>query len=413
MASWTRRDFLRESLYRGGAAVALGVGGARSAPAADPAPGIRRRVVLGRTGLEVPDISFGSFALESDERLVLHALDRGITHFDTAESYTDGRSEEVLGRALRGRRDQVTLTSKFWAEPHHSAEHQMSVLEQSLRRLQTDYVDIYLNHAVNDVARLESEEWQAFTERAKAQGKVRFVGMSGHAGHLTECLGHALDHDLVDVILVAYNFSQQPGFRERASRYLKRLAADFDLITTHPELPHVLARAHAQGVGVMVMKTLKGAERNDMRPYEAPGRTFPQAAFRWVLSDPNVDGLVVTMKSERMVDEYVDASGSGPPTGDDLALLARHESLAAGRTCQIGCGQCASACPAGVPIPDVMRMRMYDRSYGVPAVAAAEYARLGADASACLGCSGAPCANACPHGLPIADWNRETHRRLG
>lgn len=393
--------------------MALGVAAGGPAAGSQATPGIRRRVVLGRTGLEVPDISFGSFSLESDERLVHHALDRGITHFDTAESYTHGRSEEVLGRALRGRRDRVTLTSKFWAEPHHSADHQMAVLEQSLRRLETDYVDVYLNHAVNDVARLQSEEWQAFSERAKAQGKVRFVGMSGHAGNLTECLDYALDHALVDVILVAYNFSQQPGFRERVSRYLKDLAADFDLITTHPELPQTLARAHAQGVGVMVMKTLKGAERNDMRPYEAPGRTFPQAAFRWVLSDPNVDGLVVTIKSERMLDEYVEASGSGPPTADDLALLARYESQAAGRTCQIGCNRCESACPAGVPIPDVMRMRMYDRSYGLPAVAAAEYARLAGNAEACLGCSGAPCASACPNGIPIADWNRATHRRLG
>lgn len=68
-------------------------------------------------GIEIPDISMGTFALEHDESLVHHALDRGITHFDTAESYADGRAEEVLGRALRGRRSEVTLTTRFNVGP--------------------------------------------------------------------------------------------------------------------------------------------------------------------------------------------------------------------------------------------------------------------------------------------------------
>ncbi len=414
--SWTRRDFLRESLLRGGAAVGLGasLGVAASAGAASGvAPQIARRVTLGRTGIVVPDISFGSFSLESDERLVDYALDRGVTHFDTAESYTKGRAEEVLGRALRGKRDQVTLTSKFWAEPDDSAAHQMEVLEESLRRLQTDYVDIYLNHAVNDIARLQSEEWQTFAERAKTQGKIRAIGMSGHSSRLTECLDYALDEKLVDVVLVAYNFSQEPSFREKAMRYFKDAVASFDLITAQAQLPETLARAHAQGVGVMVMKTLKGARRNDMRPYEGPGRTFAQSAFRWVLSNPNVDGLVVTMTSPEMVDEYVEASGAGPPDKEDLALLSRYEQLGAGRTCQIGCADCVPACPLQVPVPDIMRMRMYDRDYGLPAVAATEYAGLATNAAACLSCDGTPCATACPHGVPIPEWNRDTHRRLG
>lgn len=360
----------------------------------------------------MPDISFGSFALESDEALVRHALDRGVTHFDTAESYGEGRSEEVLGRALRGRRHEVTLTSKFWAKPEHTTEYQMGVLERSLRRLQTDYIDIYLNHAVNDVARLESEAWLTFVERARRDGKIRAVGISGHAGRLGECLTHALDSGIVDVILVAYNFSQEPSFRENLTRYLKDLAASFDLVTTHPDLPRLLDRAHAEGVGVMVMKTLKGARRNDMRPFETAGGTFAQAAFRWVLSNPSVDGLVVSMNDRAMVDEYVAASGSGPPRGEDLALLARYLAFNAGRACQIGCGRCEARCPAGVPIADVMRMRMYDRDYGLPAIAAREYAALATDATACLACDGAPCASACPNDLPIAGFNRETHRRL-
>ncbi len=317
-----------------------------------------------------------------------------------------------MGRALRGRRHEVTLTSKFAARPDHSASHQMKILETSLRRLGTDYIDLYLNHAVNEIERLDSPEWQAFAERAKREGKVRAIGISGHAGRLVECLGRALAQRLVDVVLVAYNFAQTPSYREQAKRYFQDLTASFDFVTTQPELPAMLGRAKAAGVGVMVMKTLEGARKNDMRPFETAGRTFAQAAFRWVLSEPMVDGLVVSMTSPSMVDEYVEASGSGPRDLGDLALLVRYESRHAATSCVVGCGDCLSACPAQVAISDVMRTRMYARDYGIPAIAACEYEAIGSPAAACLGCSGEPCATACPRGLPIAEWNRETHRLL-
>jgi len=86
----------------------------------------------------------------------------------------------------------------------------MHSLEQKPRRLSTDYVDVYFNHAVNDVDRLKNPEWREFTARAKQQGKIRFVGMSGHAGRLLECLDYALDTDGVDVILVATTSARTP-----------------------------------------------------------------------------------------------------------------------------------------------------------------------------------------------------------
>ena len=407
----SRRAFLRLGLLAG-AGLQLGRPASAAGVGAADLPRVRRRATLGRTGLEVSDIGFGTFALRGDERLVHHALDRGITHFDTAESYTEGEAERTLGRALRGRRDRVTLTSKTVAEAEASAETQMRVLEESLRRLQTDHVDLYLNHAVNDVARLENPGWQEFVQRAKAQGKIRFAGMSGHGPRLTECLEHALLHELVDVVLVAYNFSQDPGFRERIKDYAWGLAAQLDVVAPQQKLPALLARAHAQGVGVMVMKTLKGARLNDMRPYETGAATFAQAAFRWVLSNRDVDALVVTMKSPTIVDEYVAASGWRTEHLADLPLLARYEALHGDSQCQPGCGACAGSCPHGIPISDVLRARMVAVDYALPALAAREYATLGAGAAACLGCSGAPCLPACPSGIPIQRLGIDAHQRL-
>ena len=175
----------RRSLLGLGTAAALGPGlPALEAAATNPAtPGIRRHVTLGRTGLEVSDIGFGS-ASSHDPDLVRHALDRGVTFFDTAESYRFGWSEEAMGDGLRGVRDRVVLSSKTKVGARDTQEEVMAALEGSLRRLRTDYLDIYFNHAVNNVARLQNPEWRAFTERAKEQGKIRFAACPDTAAGL-------------------------------------------------------------------------------------------------------------------------------------------------------------------------------------------------------------------------------------
>ena len=399
--SLRRREFLWQ-----GAAAALGAGAlplvAAEAWASEP-PRVQRYRELGRTGLRISDISFGS-SRSTDSDLVRQAFDLGINYFDTAEGYKGGRSEAAIGEALQGRRDDVFLASKVEAGSHSRASDLMLALEGSLRRLRTDRIDVYFNHAVNDTARLRNPAWREFADRAKQQGKIRFTGMSGHGGQLAECVDYALDHDLADVLLVAYNFGQDPAFYQRFTRAL-------DFVAIQPDLPRLLAKARGKGVGVVVMKTLRGARLNDMRPYERGG-TFAQAAFRWVLSNPDVDALVVSMTGREQIDEYLAASGSGPVRESDLRLLDRYEARNGARYCRPGCDACAGSCPHGVPISEVLRTRMYATDYGDRELAREDYARLGRGAAACLDCSGSPCLSACPYGLEIAELTRSTERML-
>jgi len=402
--SLPRREFLRRTALAG---VALGLSplSAAAAPAEPDAggpPRVRRRVRLGRTGLEIPDIGFGSSSLSGDDALVRYALEQGITYFDSAEGYQGGAAEETLGRALAGRRDEVVLTSKTVTRPRTPWPEMMQSLEGSLRRLRTDRVEIYFNHAVNDPARL-TDAWLEFAARAKEQGKIRFTGMSGHGGRLVECVEAGLERDLFDVYLLAHNFGQDPSFHERLTR-------SFDFVARQPALPAAMAKARKKGAGVIAMKTLRGARLNDLRPYETGGASFAQAALRWVLSQPHTDALIVTMTSREQIDEYLGASGWTRPHARDQALLERYEARNGATQCRYGCGQCAGACPHGVPIADVLRTRMYARDYGDAALAREEYARLGAGASACLTCSGAPCAGACPFGLEIGSLTRDAAR---
>ncbi len=400
----------RRDLLGAGAAATAGLCGlpahaSRGAAQPDGA-GIRRHVTLGRTGLVVSDISFGSSRL-SDPDLVRHALDRGVTFFDTAESYRSGRSERAIGEALQGVRHRVVLSSKTKAGAGDTQADMMRALEASLRRLKTDYLDIYFNHAVNAVDRMQNQEWWAFSEHAKAQGKIRHRGMSGHGSRLAECLDYAIDQDLVDVVLVAHSFAQDPDFFD-ALRHV------FHYVALQPELPRLLDKAREKDIGVIAMKTLMGARLNDMRPYERDGGSFAQAAFRWVLSSPRVDALVISMTSRATIDEYVAASGDTASRDRDLPLLARYAYLQDAKYCRPGCGFCAAACPEGVEIAEVLRTRMYDVDYGDRALATADYASLGGGgASACLTCTHQACRNACPYDLPIPDFTRDAASRLG
>ena len=403
-----RREFLRRGVATGVGAtlVPFAASGVEEVEKESAAPKVRKRVTLGRTGLEVPDIGFGASRLSGEESLVRHALDRGVTYFDTAESYTGGDSETTLGKALKGERENVLIASKTTCKAGTTREALSKSLEDSLRRLQTDRIDVYFNHAVNDSSRLQNEAWGEFVTRAREQGKIRFTGMSGHGGQLAECLDYAFDHDLVDVVLVGFNYGQDPEFYER-------FTAAFDFVAVQPELPRLLAKAKLNNVGVVAMKTLRGGRLNDLRAYESGGSTFAQAAFRWVLSHPNVDSLVVTMRSNEMIDEYLGGSGGAPVSRADGALLARYERRNGASQCRYGCSDCASACPDEVAIDAVLRTRMYAEDYGDLELAREDYARLGVAASPCAGCEHQSCLSACPHGLDVPALTGRTHRLLG
>jgi uncharacterized protein len=298
------------------------------------------------------------------------------------------------------------LSTKSKTGAADTAAEMMAALEASLKRLRTDRVDIYFMHAVNDVRRLQNDAWLDFTERARQQGKIRFRGISGHGSRLAECIDHAVAEDMVDVILAAHSFGQDPAF-------LDRLRHTFHFVALQPELPKALERARANNVGVIAMKTLMGGRLNDMRPYEAGGRTFAQAALRWALAIPWVDAALISMTSTAKIDEFVAASTAAELQQGDLELLERYATLQSDRYCRPGCDACAAACPEGVEIAEVLRTRMYAADYRDPALAFEEYAALGAGASACLACAHEACLGACRFGLAIPELTREAARQLG
>lgn len=349
---------------------------------------------LGRTGFRMSDISFGSAGL-GDAGVARRGVERGITYFDTSPDYSRAGSEIALGQGIKGTpRDQLFIVSKFCSPDGHLASETpvpqvIEAVEASLRRLGTDYLDLCHIHACNSIDRLMAPTIHEAFDRLKQAGKVRFLGVSSHTPDLEKVMAHAVDSGRFDVIMVAYNFKNWP------------------------DLSHIFRRAHERGVGVVAMKTLKGAQHTQLADFTPTEReTFAQAAFKWVLSNPDVSGLVVTMRAYEQIDEYLYASGQ-PVTTVDVALLEKYDRLIAHEYCRPGCGDCLDACPYGVPVDDIMRYAMYAGAYGQEREAMRLYAGIdpARNASHCAGCS-APCEASCGFGLRIRDKLMEAEGRL-
>jgi aryl-alcohol dehydrogenase-like predicted oxidoreductase len=274
----------------------------RMGPSAGPTPNMQYRV-LGRTGFKVSEVGFGGYPV-SDPNVVDYAIDMGINYFDTSDCYRGGESEKTIGKVMKRRRDEVVLTTKFDAFSGTKREEMLQWIDASLARLETDRIDCILVHQIGknsggeSIERLENPDlFEAFAA-AKRQGKVRYLGCSGHDPDLMEVMNYALRVPDISVILCRYNFLAYP---------------------TETEL---FRKAKEQGVGTIAMKTLAGARGMDLAAFRDGGTTFRQAALKWVLSNPDISNLIISISSREQVDEYATASGR-PLAPEEKGTLSR------------------------------------------------------------------------------------------
>jgi len=345
---------------------------------------------LGRTNATVSDISLGSGRIQ-DLDVPRALFERGVTYVDTAPDYSNAGSERILGEAMRGHRDRIFLATKFCRPTGHLLNDTpvpeiLREVEGSLKRLQTDHVDLIHIHSCDRVDRLLAPNIHEAFDRLKEQGKVRFLGVSTHTPNLEEVANTAIDSGRFDVLMLAYHFGMWPHFG------------------------HILEKARQHDVAVVAMKTLKGAKHTNLAGFRGESDAYSQAAFRWVLSNPNVSCLVVSFWQPEHVDEYLAASGTAL-NEHDLARLEHYDRLVAGDYCQPHCGLCLDSCPHELPVNDVLRWRMYAKDYGWPEEGRLRYASLEKNASTCVTCP-APCRSACPHGVPIRATMLDAHAVL-
>ena len=310
--------------------------------------GIRKRMetrLLGGSGLKVPVLSFGAGTFGGGQeffdawgatgdvaqarRMVDICLDAGVNLFDSADVYSAGRSEEVLGKALEGRRDRALISTKATFrlgdgpnDVGSSRSHLRRSIEGSLRRLGTDYVDIYHLHAFD--AMTPVEEVQDTLHSFVREGKVRYIACSNFSGwHLmkslavadrygwTRYVAHQVYYSLVgrdyEWELMPLALDQKVGALVWSPLGWGRLTGK---IRRGQPLPATsrLHKTAAMGPQVPEEHLYNVVDALDKVAAET-GKTLPQVALNWLLQRPTVSSIIVGARNEEQLQQNLGAVG--------------------------------------------------------------------------------------------------------
>jgi uncharacterized protein len=315
-----RRDFLKTGVVAVVGTAAIGA----SASAAEESPPNTRPILtrrLGKTGLELPILGYGGAALpktwlnplstEDRVNLVRYAYDQGVRYFDTSPVYME--SEAILGEALKDRRRQVCLVTKV--ETTKPDEVRKSV-EQSLKALQTDYLDLILIHGTPGLEQMTVEQAmkiQAELTKLRDERVTRFVGLSAH-GYFDKALA-LISSGGFDICMLAYGYVPRGYDQVHSARMVELRNA-------------CVAKAHELGLGIVAMKVIAAGMLGAWSGYIVPGfdkqrlKQLPAAAIRYVLQDKRIHVLNIGMRLKEEIDANIKVlSGDATYTLEDRALL--------------------------------------------------------------------------------------------
>jgi aryl-alcohol dehydrogenase-like predicted oxidoreductase len=300
---------------------------------------------LGRSGLKVPVLSlgtgtfggggvfeaFGTTGVEEATRLVSICLEAGLTMFDSADVYSQGLAEEVLGAALRGRRDQVLISTKgtFRMGPGpndlgSSRFHLIKACEGSLKRLGTDYIDVYQLHGFD--ASTPVEETLRALEDLTTSGKIRYIGCSNFSGwHLMKSLAvseryglgryvaHQAYYSLVgrdyEWELMPLALDQGVGAIVWSPLGWGRLTGKIRRGHSQPQVTRLNSKVIVDiGPPVPEEHLYKVVEALEEVARET-GKTIPQVALNWVLQRPTVSTVIIGARNEQQLRDNLGAVG--------------------------------------------------------------------------------------------------------
>jgi predicted aldo/keto reductase-like oxidoreductase len=323
-----------------------------------------RYLRLGKTGLEISEVGFGAIPiirLSMDEavQVLRRAYDRGVTFYDTAHLYLD--SEEKIGRAFAGLRHRVVLASKTIKRDGPGA---LEELELSLRRLQTDYLDLYQFHQLS-----QETDYQSLiapggaleaVRRAQEAGKVRHLGVTSHSLEMAIKL---VQTGLFSTIQFPFNFIEMEPREE-----------------LHP-------KARELGLGILGMKPFAGGVVDNAR-----------IVFKFLRQFPDIVPLAGWDSVDR-VDEVLDFyEAENEVMAEDLALMEQYRQELGKLFCH-RCEYC-QPCPQGVNITPAMLYEIVAHRMG-PTKAAGFAEKIMESVRLCEECG--ECAERCPYHLPIPE----------
>jgi uncharacterized protein len=388
----SRRDFLKAA---GTVSAASLIGATRvaaqtsgqSEPEAPEHPRVPTRP-FGKTGVQVPVLSLGGmFDIPSNQMMLKQALHWGVTYWDTADCYGNGKSETGIGEFFKkypDTRGQVFLVTK---SDSHSPEGMTRLLYQSLERMNTHFIDLYFIHGISSIKEMKPD-MKTWAEKAKAEGKIKLFGFSTHS-NMEDCLQGAAKLGWIDGIMMTYNFR----------------------IMHQEQMKNAVEACTRAGIGLTAMKTQGGgpltvdseSELEMASQFLTQGFTDKQAKLKAVWDNSRIASICSQMPNLTILSANVAAALN--QTKLSAAAMRQLEAYAR-ETASGYCAGCARICEAAIgeslPIADLMRCLMYYRSYGDHDRARSLFAELPPTTREHLmDCDFSPAERNCPQHLRI------------
>lgn len=364
---------------------------------------------FGTTGKKISRLGFGAMRLPMitiadkeviDEELaipIIHrAFELGVNYIDTAWFYCNNLSEYTVGKALKGWRDKVMLSTKY---PFNGGFRER--LEEQMTKLDVDYIDFYHFHGIGNgfFEHERREEAVNGALQAKEEGLIRHLSFSFH--DQPEVMEKIIDLDIFTSVLCQYNLL------DRANE-------------------EAMAQAKARGLGTVVMGPLGGGRiagmpREVAQRYGIQVQSSAELALRFVFANPNVDCVISGMSAMDMVEENAAVASNDQPLSEaeflGIAAASAENKKLSDLYCT-GCNYCLPHCPEKVNIPHIFQMMNYYRVYGMEEYASSQYNAIGTlpwikgtKADACVQCG--LCEEHCPQKIAIRAQLKECDELFG
>jgi len=340
--------------------------------------------------MKVRRIGFGGMSIpnvDADQAVATlnRALDLGVNFIDTARIYGEGDSERKIGLVMRDRRGECYVSSR---SPDMSYDGMKRDIDESLRALRTDSIDLYEPHDVSTQAKYDqlvgSHGALQALQDAKQEGKIRHIGFTSHDWELTERM---IRSGQFEAGLITYNLAD-------------RQAAD-----------GTIDLAEQYHVGLFVMKVFGNGKLLRLSPPNENRRPTVEQCLRFALSNQRLPLILTGVKSPGEIEQNVGIANTYKPMtaaeADEMRLFGDR----LGRGYCYGCGYCLP-CPVGIDIPGILQLLDHQEriSWEMPQ-GRKRYAEFSATIDDCLDC--AACEQSCPQRLAVRDRLRQAKERFG
>lgn len=356
--------------------------------------------ILGKTGFPASILGLGGMVdFSINQALLRVAFNMGINFWDNYEGYHNGKSEIGMGQYFSKYpedRKKIFLVTKVDGTINNP-EQMTDRLTQSLERLETDYVDLYLLHGIQDPGLL-TPQVKAWAEQKKKEGKTRFFGYSAHA-NMPQMLYHAANLGWIDVVYTSYNFQlmNNDDMKKSIDACVK---ANIGLIAMK-----------IQGENFMTIE--RSEDLTIINSFMNKGYTLQQAKHKAVWEDKRIATSLSEMTNLTILKDNVAAATDNTSLSvNDIKMLNRLATNSCNFYCQ-GCLRCESVMGSDNRIPDILRYMMYYNSYGDRDRARKEFRELPETVKNSLASKDySPAEHVCPNKIEIGKAMKEAIRIL-